>query len=214
MNSLLVICFIATLIYLSISVNIKSYINIIAFQGLLLFGVAILELREIDVLHFSFILAETLIFKAIVIPYLMYRVSVKNKIINLKNATTHRITKGFNMVIITITVIAFTFLFSFDLHEDHLDVKYFSAALSSIILGLIFIIINRNITLHLISYLVIENGIFLLALAVGAEMPMMINWAILLDIFASVMVLGIFFNKLGEVHGGALESDRLNELKD
>ncbi len=36
------------------------------------------------------------------------------------------------------------------------------------------------------GYLIIENGVFVLSLAVGSEMPMLVNLGIMLDIFASV----------------------------
>jgi hypothetical protein len=36
-------------------------------------------------------------------------------------------------------------------------------------------------------------------MAVGNEMPMMVNLGVMLDIFASVLILGIFLNKIGDV---------------
>jgi len=64
----------------------------------------------------------------------------------------------------------------------------------------------------LIGYLVIQNGIFLMSLSVGAEMPMLINNAILLDLFISVLVLGIFINKVGDTFQN-LTVDGLSQLK-
>jgi hydrogenase-4 component E len=78
---------------------------------------------------------------------------------------------------------------------------------------MIFIIINKNILIHLISYLIIENGIFLFSLSLGGEMPMIVNTAILLDIFSSVLLLGIFLNKIG-THYKQIESESLTNLKD
>ena len=202
-----------TLIYLALSVNIKNYINLIGIQGFLLFGIAIVELNQLDVLHFGFILVETLVFKAIVVPLLLYRISKRNKIYNLKNSKSHRINKGFNLVIITSFVIGLSFLIAVDLHNTHLEIKYFATAIASIIIGLIYIIVNRNTIIHLISFLVIENGIFLLALAVGNEMPMIVNAAILMDIFSSVLMLGVFLNRMGQFFNN-LETDYLTELKD
>ncbi|MNE36628.1 hydrogenase 4 membrane subunit [compost metagenome] len=49
------------------------------------------------------------------------------------------------------------------------------------------------------GFLVIENGVFILSIALGNEMPMLVNIGILLDIFASVFLLGIFVNKIGDV---------------
>ena len=66
---------------------------------------------------------------------------------------------------------------------------------------------------HLIAYLVIENGIFLLSLALGSEMPMFVNAAILLDIFTSVLIMGIFFNKLKDYFQNT-DISHLSQLKD
>ena len=59
----------------------------------------------------------------------------------------------------------------------------------------------------------IENGVFVLSLAVGSTMPMMVNSGILIDIFASVFLLGIFANKIGDVLKEQ-DVDHLRQLKD
>jgi hydrogenase-4 component E len=107
---------------------------------------------------------------------------------------------------------------SFAIHDElSLDadkvVKYFTAAIASILVGLFIAINNRDLVTHLISYLVIENGIFLLSLALGAEMPMFVNSAILLDIFTSVLIMGIFFNKIKDYFQNA-DAGELSQLKD
>ena len=76
-----------------------------------------------------------------------------------------------------------------------------------------FIISHRNVFTHLIGYLVIQNGIFMMSLSVGVEMPMLINNAILLDLFISVLVLGIFINRVGDTFQN-LTVDGLSQLKD
>ena len=63
------------------------------------------------------------------------------------------------------------------------------------------------------GYMVIENGVFVLSLAVGNEMPMMVNLGILLDVFVSVFLLGIFINKVGDVFTGG-DVEELSNLKD
>lgn len=109
-------------------------------------------------------------------------------------------------------------MISYEIHDeltidaDH-QVKYFTAAISSILVGLFIAINNRDLVTHLIGYLVIENGIFLLSLALGAEMPMFVNSAILLDIFTSVLIMGIFFNKMKDYFQN-VDSGQLSQLKD
>ena len=52
-----------------------------------------------------------------------------------------------------------------------------------------------------------------IALAIGVEMPLLINFAILLDILISVLMLGIFFTKIdGKLH--ADDADSLTNVKD
>ena len=65
----------------------------------------------------------------------------------------------------------------------------------------------------MVGYIVIENGVFVLSLAIGNEMPMLVNLGIMLDIFASVLILGIFFNKIGDVLKDP-DVSRLRNLKD
>ena len=60
----------------------------------------------------------------------------------------------------------------------------------------------------MVGYLIIENGIFLLSLAVGSEMPMMVNLAILLDVLIGVLVFGVFINRIGNT----FESTRIEQL--
>ena len=97
--------------------------------------------------------------------------------------------------------------------DADLQAKYFTAAISSILVGLFIAINNRDLVTHLISYLIIENGIFLLSLALGSAMPMFVNAAILLDIFTSVLIMGIFFNKVKDYFQNT-DSSQLSQLKD
>ena len=59
----------------------------------------------------------------------------------------------------------------------------------------------------------IENGVFLFSMAIGVEMPFLINIAILLDILMSVLMLGLFVGKIGSrLHD--LSADTLTTIKD
>jgi hydrogenase-4 component E len=64
-----------------------------------------------------------------------------------------------------------------------------------------------------LAYVVIENGVFILSLAVGNEMPLLVNLGILLDVFVSVFLLGIFVNKVGDVIKD-IDISQLSNLKD
>ena len=66
---------------------------------------------------------------------------------------------------------------------------------------------------HLIGFLAIENGVFLFSMAIGVEMPWVINIAILLDILMSVLMMGIFFKRIDDrIHVD--DADALSNVKD
>ncbi len=213
MINFLIIIFIISLIYLSKVEMVKSYFTLMAMQGIILFGLAYFELKEIDLVHLLLILLETLIFKAIFVPMFLQRIT-KNQIHRHHNGPI----KGYYSVLITAVIIIGCFMISYVIHDeltvdaDH-QVKYFTAAISSIMVGLFIAINNRDLVTHLIGYLVIENGIFLLSLALGSEMPMFVNSAILLDIFTSVLIMGIFFNRMKDYFQNA-DAGKLSQLKD
>jgi len=213
MINFLIVVFIISLIYLSKVEMVKSYFGLMALQGVLLFGLAYFELKETNLIQLIFILIETLVFKAAFVPWFLQRIT-KNKIHRHHSGPV----KGYYSVFFTAIIIIGSFLVAFLLHDEFktnadLQVKYFTAAISSILVGLFIAINNRDLVTHLISYLVIENGIFLLSLALGSELPMFVNAAILLDIFTSVLIMGMFFNKVKDYFENT-DVSQLSQLKD
>jgi hydrogenase-4 component E len=208
MLNLLIIVFIVSLIYLAKVEMVKSYFSLMALQGVILFGIAYFELREVVLLQFLFVLAETLLFKGIFVPVFLRRIT-RGKIHRHQTSPV----KGYYSVLIAAAIVVASFIASNTLHSEHLQIKYFSAAISAILIGLFIAINNKDLVTHLIGYLVIENGIFLLSLALGAEMPMFVNTAVLLDVFTSVLVMGVFFNKMKEYFEN-MDTHQLSRLKD
>ena len=97
--------------------------------------------------------------------------------------------------------------------EETINLVFFGVALYALLSGLILIVVRTRIFSHMVGFLVIENGVFLFSTAIGVEMPLLINFAILLDILISVLMLGIFFTKIdGKLH--ADDADSLTNVKD
>ncbi len=209
MENLLIVIFTMTLTYLAVANRFTTHNWILAIQGALLFGVAFIELREIEPLNLAFILAETLVFKSILVPYFLDRIIKKNKI--SRDCEPNKI--SFNAIFSILMIIIFSFVLAYQLHNEHIQITYFTASVSAILTGIFLMIFRKTIVMHIIGYMVLENGIFLFSLALGSELPMIVNMGILLDLFTSVLVLGIFVNKIGQVFN-TIEVDSLTELKD
>jgi hydrogenase-4 component E len=209
MTNVLLIIFTISLLYLGIAHRLLTYIKILSFQGVLLFGIAFIELSEIHALNLSFVLLETIVFKAIAIPLFLNYIMKRNRI--TRDAEPY-LPNFISLIIITIIIII-TFILSNAIVDSHISKIYFVVAISTLFTGLYIIVTRHKIITHVIGYLIIENGVFILSLAVGNEMPMLVNLGILLDIFASIFLLGIFVNRIGDVLKD-VDVDQLKSLKD
>lgn len=207
--NLIILLYIVSLIYCTKIEILKNYVNVLLLQGIIIFMVAISELHEADWIHLSFVLIETLLFKAIFVPWFMKRVIKRSN--KTKNSSMYL--KPYISVIVASIIVIVSFLIVENIHDKHLEIKYFTAAISSIMIGLYLGINHKDIITHLISYMIIENGIFLIALAVGGEMPILVNGAILLDILSTILIMGMFFNKIKD-HFSSTEETELSKLKD
>ena len=195
MTTILLIIFAITLLYFSIANRLMTYLSILTLQGLLLFGVALLELREMSAVNFAFILLETVIVKAVAVPLFIRHVIKKNKI----RREAEPFVPYFISLIVTTLIIVVAFVLSTMVDAPNINRTYFVVAISAEFSGLFFIASRKKIITHVICYSLIENGVFILSLAVGNEMPLMVNLGVLLDVFISIFLLGIFINKIGNV---------------
>ena len=209
MIDVLLIVFIITLLYVSIANRIITYVKVLAFQGFILFGVTFMQLQEINTLNLVLILLETIVFKAIAVPLFLDHLIKRN---NITREAEPYIPNFLSLVITTIIIVV-TILLANSVKDDNLDKIFFIVALSTLFTGLYFIASRKKIITHVMGYLIIENGVFVLSLAVGNEMPMLVNLGVMLDIFASVLILGIFLNKIGDVFKD-VDVDQLSNLKD
>ena len=209
MLHVILIILLISLFYLSIANRMTTYINVLALQGVLLFFAAFFELKSVTTLNLILVLLETIVFKAVAVPAFLKYVLKRNHI----TREAEPFVPNFVSLIITTAIIGITIILSNYMEEARLDKMFFVVALSMLFSGLYIIASRRKIITHVMGYVIIENGVFILSLAVGNEMPMLLNLGIMLDIFASVLILGIFLNKIGDVFKD-IDVDQLTSLKD
>lgn len=205
----LVILYVVTLVYLSITERFRTYASIIGLQGWILFGVALLRLHRIDLPELLFISVETLLFKALLVPALLFAVIRRTHIHRVRTSGSSQ----FNALLLSVGAAAAAIPLTAAMADGNIDRVFFGVALYAVLSGLILIVVRSRIFSHMVGFLVIENGVFLFSMAVGTEMPFLINVAILLDIMISVLMLGIFFMRIGnKLH--ADDADSLTNVKD
>jgi hydrogenase-4 component E len=209
MTNVLLIIFIISLLYVSIANRIITYVRVLSLQGIILFGVTYLQLQDIQTWNLVLILLETVVFKALAVPIFIGYLIRRNKI---TRETEPYLPHFISLIIITLIVVI-TVILANSIKDTYLDKIFFIVSLSTLFTGLYFIATRKKIITHVMGYLMIENGVFVLSLAVGNEMPNLVNLGIMLDVFASVLILGIFLNKIGDVFKD-VDVDQLSNLKD
>jgi hydrogenase-4 component E len=192
MSIVLVILFAVTLIYFSITERFRIFVNLIIIQGVLLFALAFLELKTITLATLLFVASETLVFKVIVVPFLLLRIIRRT---GVERVFEVALPSFYSLMFVTLGLLV-SCVVSFSMHTNPVNLIYFIVSLFALYTGLFLIISHKKVFSHLMGFLVIENSVLLLSMAIGSQIPMLINIGILLDIFVSVLILGIFVMRL------------------
>jgi hydrogenase-4 component E len=85
-------------------------------------------------------------------------------------------------------------------------------ALSTAFTGLFLIISRRKALTQVIGYLVFENGIYMFGIAAAGEIPFLVEFGVLLDVFVAVFVMGIAINHINREFDH-IDADQLSSLK-
>ncbi|MGE5805680.1 MAG: hypothetical protein ACM34M_07820 [Ignavibacteria bacterium] len=200
-----------SMLYVFAVSRIEAYVKTLSFQGLLLFLLIILDIKNISWLNIVFLSIETLLVKAVAIPLFLLIIIRKNEI----SREVEPYISQFYSLLIAMGIFIFGFAATFWSVRVGGEIKplYFGISIVIIVSSLFLIINRKKIITHILSYMMLENGIFLLSLSVANEMPMLVNVGVLLDLFVGIYLFTIFFNKIEEMYDGS-HIDVLTELKD
>ncbi len=211
MENALIILFGLTMLYMAATSRIMAHIRILVVQGILLFLICYFGIEKTSILNCIFLAFETLIVKACVIPMFL------NKIVK----TTHQYRDAeaniphFYCLFISTVILFSGFLIS-DVNFPAMKMinpVYLGVSIAVIIISLLLITIKHKIITNIVEFITMENGIFLLSLAVVKEMPIIVNLGVLLDLFIAVFILGLLVNRINKEFEG-LEVSHLSDLKD
>ena len=204
-----ILLYIVTLVYLAITERYRTFASIMAVQGWLLFAIALLRLHAIHPAELAFIALETLVFKAVLVPFILFRIIRQTKINRVRTSGSSQ----FGSLVLSITALVVSASLTYCIADRSIDLVFFGVALYALLSGLTLIVLRSQLFSHLVGFLAIENGVFLFSTAVGVEMPGVIGIAILLDILMSVLMMSIFFRRIDDrIH--ADDADALTHVKD
>jgi hydrogenase-4 component E len=96
----------------------------------------------------------------------------------------------------TATIMAVVVTRHLPLLPEHAGSFHVPAAIALILTGFILLIGRVKAISQVCGYLILENGIYLFGLLLLHSTPMLVEFAILLDIIVSVFVIGIIVNRI------------------
>ncbi len=209
MNLILLIILMASLVYFFLTERTSNYVKILTLQGTLLFAIALINLIDISTLALILILLETIIIKAIIVPQFLNQLRRTN---NLRRVAQSQVAVFYSIILI-VSIIIISFFAAYYVKNQYIQLSFFTVSISTVLGGIYFIIIHKNLFNHIVGFLIIENGAFLLSLAVGGEFPFLVSMAVLIDILMAVLIIGVFVNKIGSTFGD-MSISSLNKIKD
>ena len=149
----LIILYVVTLLYLSIVERFRHYASLVGLQGWLLLAVALWSLRSIDWPELVFIVAETLVFKAIIVPVLLYNIIRRTGIDRVHAASV----ATFNQLLLSLVALLCSIVVTYYLADMQIDRVFFGVALYALLSGMLLIVNHKRIFSHLVGFLVIDG---------------------------------------------------------
>lgn len=230
MENIFIILLGLSMIYIAATSRLAAHVNMLIAQGWLLFFVCLsgfakepwfnwtmisgpesIMANMPHIIGLLFVIVETLIVKAFVIPLFLKKVVKKT---HAHRDTDANIPHFYCLVISSVILFAGFLVANIDAPQFKLvSPMYFGVSIAMIIISLWLITIKHKVLSNVIGFITMENGIFLLSLSVAKEMPIIVNLGVLLDIFIAVFILGMLVKEINNEFDD-LEVSQLSDLKD
>ena len=210
MINALTILFCLTLIYLAVSTRLSAYVLILVLQGILVAGVHLLAFFHDFAWSHAAVAVGVLLVRTFLIP--TYIVRIIRDLDMRHGDNTRRYQPGFLMQMAACVVGAFIISQRLSLSTP-VNLIPLGAAIAGMAAGGLLIVRRRLLLAHVVGFLIIENGLFLLGIGLQGEMPWIIEMAGFLDLFVLVFLMGIAMNHL-KTHFPEGGSDELTGLRE
>lgn len=192
------------------SSELGACVRLVAVQGILL-GIFTLLVRA-DELTIRFLILSVLSIavKGYVFPYLLLR--------SIREAGIRREVEPFvgyvSSIIAGLLMLAGSMWISARIPVPMAASSFMeiSVAFSTIFAGLFLVITRRKALTQVIGYLVFESGIYMFGITAVGEIPLLVEFGVLLDVCVAVFVMGIAMNHINRAFDH-IDADQLSSLK-
>jgi len=111
------------------------------------------------------------------------------------------------------TAVAVIFSSTLPLRGEDVGSLILPSSFATVLAGFIILTTRRKAITQVVGYLILENGIFILGLALIDAMPFLVEVGVLLDLFVAIFVMGIIINHISREFAST-DIDQLSSLKE
>lgn len=189
---MLIIILLFLAILLSRVTSLKTAVNILLLQSALVALACAFVAAETGEMHTYIAAALTLIIKAGLIPYALFRIVRmlrREREVNPIISPNHSVMVAGIMIVLAYGLIdkALPGIVSRDA---------LAAAVAMMLIGLTLIMTRRQAVLQIVGLITMENGLYLVGLSVTKGLPLIIELGVFLDVLVAVVVLVILTYRL------------------
>ena len=190
--------------------SLASYIQAFQWQSVVLAAIFLLVAYFTQELELAIVAGVLLVLKAVVLPRwlnrMRWRIGVDAEVAPYLNVTTSLILAGL------LVLLAYALTRPLVQASTLPTRAGLPLAMGLIFIGLFVIITRRKALTQVVGFLVMENGIALLAVLGAYGVPLIIELGVFLDLLMGVIVMQVFIYHIQDTFD-SIDVDQLNQLR-
>ncbi len=190
--------------------RIKAAINLVAFQGIVIAFFPLLTMQSDSFGLIIFTVLVALVLRGFVFPYLLKKSIVTVQISHeLKPSISYASSMMLGLACVGYSI---WMVGKLPLVEAGSNSIVVICGLSVCLIGILLLTTRRLIITQIISYLVLENGVFLLGIGLNVKEEILVQGGIMLDIFAAIFIMAMMTFRIQEEFDH-IDVDQLDTLR-
>ncbi len=197
--------------WLLIARRIRAAVNGYSFQSWALAAVCLVTFLQSGRWHLLVMALSTAAIKALLIPAVLRR-PVRETVYDRRETRYYVGVPSALLLGTGLSVAGFVVARQLPLVRDLLGEPVLGVSIAVVLLGFFIALARRDAAMQLTGLLVAENGLLLLGLVLGAGLPMLVDFALFLDVLVGAVVMGFLIARMHETVGST-DTSELTRLR-
>ncbi|MDO9263939.1 MAG: hydrogenase [Desulfosalsimonadaceae bacterium] len=207
---ILLILVLLSVLFAFASSRLLVLIRILAFQGVVVSIVPFFLEHDMTAGGMVFTMA-TLTIRGIIIPWSIYAMIKKMGIKREVETIVGYNTSVFASLLLIVAAPMLSHKFNLTAFSGGTLIT--STAITLVVAGMFLLMARRNAIAMVLGYIMMENGIYLIGTALSIDAQHIVEFGILLDVLAGVMIMGIMLQSINQKYDN-LDTAQLRKLKE